>query len=136
MNYVSLAAHGMSAISLFGDVVGVRLVAASVAGSLIATLGIVAVSVMRIVTGRAIPGWAIYSIGTLAIVLVQLIAATASFTFTILSNRTNLSFVPLRDYELFVAEAYDVYSGSLPTAAENLQAYSPEKARRAGAGTD
>ena len=136
MNYVSLAAHGMSAISLFGDVVGVRLVAASVAGSLIATLGIVAVSVMRIVTGRAIPGWAIYSIGTLAIVLVQLIAATASFTFTILSNRTNLSFVPLRDYELFVAEAYDVYGASLPTAAENLQAYSPEKARRAGAGTD
>jgi polyisoprenyl-phosphate glycosyltransferase len=136
MNYVSLAAHGMSAISLFGDVVGVRLLATSVAGSVILALGILAVNAIRIFTGRPIPGWAIFSMGTLAIILVQLITVAASFTFTILSNRSNLSFVPLRDYEFFVAEAEDVYNAPVSIPAEDLDAYPPERARRAGAGID
>jgi bacteriorhodopsin len=110
MNFVSLTAHGMSAISVFGDVVGVRLLIASMAASLLAALGIVAVSAIPALTGRAIPGWATYSIGTLAIILIQFITMATSFTFTMLSNRINLSFVPLRDYEMFVAETQDIYS--------------------------
>jgi len=109
MNFVSLTAHGMSAISVFGDVIGVRLLIASLAGSLLAALGIFAVTAIRIFTDRAIPGWASYSIGTLTIIIIQLITMASSFTFTMLSNRINLSFVPLRDYELFVAEAQDIY---------------------------
>jgi hypothetical protein len=54
-------------MSVFGDIVGVRLLIASVAGSLIAALGILAVAWIRIFTDRAIPGWARYSIGTFAI---------------------------------------------------------------------
>ena len=61
-------------------------------------------------TDRAIPGWATYETGTLAIILNQLIAIATSFTFFMLSNRTNLGFVPLRDYSLFVEEAVDIYS--------------------------
>ena len=110
MNFVSLTAHGMSAISVFGDVVGVRLLIASMAGSILAALGILAVAAIRIFTDRAIPGWASASIGTLAIIIIQFITIATSFTFTMLSNRINLSFVPLRDYELFVAEVRDVYS--------------------------
>ena len=109
MNFVSLIAHGMSAISVFGDVVGVRLLIASIAGSLTAALGILAVTAIRIFTDRAIPGWATYSIGALAIILIQFITMAISFTFTMLSNRINLSFVPLRDYELFVSEPQDIY---------------------------
>ncbi|MGO9255922.1 MAG: glycosyltransferase [Bryobacteraceae bacterium] len=109
MNFVSLTAHGMSAISVFGDVVGVRLLIASMAGSLMAALGILAVIAIRIFTDRAIPGWATYSIGTLAIILLQLITMATSFTFTMLSGRMNFSFVPLRDYELFVAESREIY---------------------------
>ena len=45
---------------------------------------------------------ATYSIGALTIILIQFITLGLSFTFTFLSNRINLSFVPLRDYELFV----------------------------------
>ena len=137
MNYVSLAAHGMSAISLFGDVVGVRLLAASVGGSVVAALAILTANAIRISTGRPIPPWAMYSMAMLAIVLVQLITVATSFTFTILSNRSNVSFVPLRDYEFFVAEAEDVYRGaSVAIPAEDVEAYPPEKARRAGAGID
>jgi glycosyltransferase involved in cell wall biosynthesis len=109
MNFVSLAAHGMSAISVFGDVVGVRLLIASMAGALMAALGIIAVTAIRIFTNRAIPGWATYSIGILAVVLLQFITVATTFTFTMLSNRVNLSFVPLRDYQLFVANSLYIY---------------------------
>jgi len=109
MNFVSLAIHGMSAISVFGDVLGVRLLIASMAGSLMAVLGILAVTAIRFFTDRAIPGWATYSFGILAIILIQFITIAAIFTFTMLSNRTNVSFVPLRDYELFVAEFKEIY---------------------------
>ncbi len=109
MNFVSLAAHGMSAISVYGDIVGVRLLFASIAGSLLAVIGILAVVWIRVFTNHAIPGWATYSAGTLVVILIQFVALGLSFTFTFLSNRINLSFVPLRDYELFVAGFQDVY---------------------------
>jgi len=109
MNFVSLTAHGMSAMSVFGDVVGVRLLSVSMAASLIAAGGILAITGIRIFTGQAIPDWAIYLLGTLVIILTQFIVVAASFTFTLLYNRNNLSFVPLRDYDFFVADASDIF---------------------------
>jgi polyisoprenyl-phosphate glycosyltransferase len=104
MNFVTLTAHGMSAISVFGDVVGVRLLMGSIFGSLLAALGIITVILIRLLTDKAVPGWATYAVGTLVIILSQLITIGLSFTFTMLSNRINLGFVPLRDYSLFVAD--------------------------------
>ena len=62
---------------------------------------------IRFLTNWAIPGWATYATGTLAIIMIQLITIATSFTFFVLSNRTNLGFVPLRDYSLFVEEAVE-----------------------------
>ena len=110
MNFVTLAAHRISAISVFGDIVGVRLLIGSMVGSLMAIVGILVVVAVRLFTDRAIPGWATYAAGTLAIILIQFVAVAISFTFTMLSNRTNLSFVPLRDHSLFIGEVATVYS--------------------------
>jgi hypothetical protein len=109
MNFVSLVAHGISAISVFGDTVGVRLLVGSIAGSVVIASGIIAVIVVRLFTNRAIPGWATYTVGTLTVILIQLIMISGTFTFTMLSNRINLNFVPLRDYCFFVAETQTVY---------------------------
>ena len=110
MNFVALVSHGLSAISVFGDIVGVRLLIGSLTGALLAGLGIFAVATVRLFTNWAIPGWATYATGLLAIILVQFIAIATSFTFVVLSNRTNFSFLPLRDYAPFVAETVDLYS--------------------------
>ncbi len=110
MNFVSLVSHGLSAVSVFGDIVGVRLLIVSLAGSFLACLGIVLVGTIRVFTSLAIPGWATYATGALAIIAIQLITIAASFTFFILFNRTNLGFVPLRDYSLFVEEVVDIYT--------------------------
>ena len=109
MNFVALVSHGLSAISVFGDIVGVRLLIASLTGSVLAGIGIAVVAMIRFVTDRAIPGWATYATGTLAIIAIQLIAIAASFTFFILSGRTNLGFVPLRDGAVFMEEVVVIY---------------------------
>ena len=110
MNFVALVSHGLSAISVFGDIVGVRLLIGSLAGSLLAGLGMLVVAAFRIFTNWAIPGWATYAIGTLAIIAIQLISIATSFTFFVLSNRANVGFVPLRDCSLFMDEVVDIYS--------------------------
>jgi glycosyltransferase involved in cell wall biosynthesis len=109
MNVVSLTTHGMSAISVFGDVVGVRLLIASMAGAAMAFVGIVTVIWIRVFTRLAIPGWATYGAGALVIILIQFVTIASSFTFTFLSNRINLSFVPLRDCGVLVEGFRDVY---------------------------
>jgi glycosyltransferase involved in cell wall biosynthesis len=109
MNFVALVSHGLSAISVFGDIVGVRLLIGSLVGSLLGVVAIIIVAVIRLFTNRAIPGWATFATGTLAIIVIQLMTIATNFTFLVLSNRTNLGFVPLRDYGLFVEEAADIY---------------------------
>ena len=112
MNFSSLVSHGLSAISVFADIVGVRLLIASLGASVLGGLGILAVVVIRLFTERAIPGWATYTTGFLAIIMIQFITIATSFTFFVLSNRTNLGFVPFRDFPLFIKDAVDIYSGS------------------------
>jgi hypothetical protein len=109
MNFVALVSHGLSAISVFGDIVGVRLLIGSLVGSLLAGLGIAIVISIRFFTNRAVPGWATYASGTLFVILIQLITIATSFTFFVLFTRTNLGFVPFRDYTLFVEELLDIY---------------------------
>lgn len=110
MNFVSLTSHGMSAISVFGDIVGVRLLIGALAGAVLAGAGIVAVAAIRLFTTYAIPGWATYSAGLLLVILFQFLILAATFTFTLLSNRINLTFVPIRDHELFLDGVETVYS--------------------------
>src|SRR5205807_8584761 len=109
MNFVALVSHGLSAISVFGDIVGVRLLIGSIAGSLLATVGILIVLAIRLFTHGAIPGWATYATGTLAIMAIQGVTIATSFTFFVLSNRANLGFVPTRDYLLFIAETTEIF---------------------------
>ena len=109
MNFVSLVAHGLSAIAVFGDVVGVRILIASVMGSILVALAIAAVVAIRLLTDRAIPGWATYAAGMLGILFMQLLSLAVGFTFFILSSRMNLGFLPMRDYSFFVAETVDIY---------------------------
>ena len=109
MNFSSLVSHGLSAISVFADVVGARLLTACLCTSAISGLGILAVIAIRIFTNRAVPGWATYATGVLTIIMIQFITMAASFTFFVLSNRTNLGFVPFRDFSLFIKDADVVF---------------------------
>lgn len=109
MNFASLVSHGLSAIAVFGDVVGVRFLIASLVGALLGGLAMIAVVIIRFCTNLAIPGWTTYAVGTLLVIVIQLIAIATTFSFFMLSNRTNLGFVPLRDYPLFLDKIVRIY---------------------------
>jgi hypothetical protein len=102
MNFVSLVTHGLSAISVFAETAGVRILFASTALGAV-TMGLIAaVFVLRVATDLAIPGWATYATGLLLLLLAQCAIASFLAVLFILTSRNSLSFLPLRDYGHFV----------------------------------
>jgi glycosyltransferase involved in cell wall biosynthesis len=102
MNFVSLVVHGLSAISVYSDVVGVRLLVMSALMALVTLSGIVAAVIVRLTTNWAVPGWASYTVGILVVLLVQAMMAAFVFSFMILGSRHGSSFLPRRDYSYFI----------------------------------
>lgn len=102
MNLVSLITHGLSSIAVYGDIVGTRLILATVLLLAIVLICIVAVIIIRFFTIWAIPGWATYSAGLLVVFLFQLILIGTVFSMMILSSRSEPNFIPVRDYSFFV----------------------------------
>jgi hypothetical protein len=102
MNFVNLVVHGLSAISVYSDVVGVRLLLSSLVLILV-TVGLLAVTVgIRLLTDWAIPGWATTAFGLLVVVLVQAIMSSVVFSSLVLASRNQLTCVPLREHAFFI----------------------------------
>ncbi|MBV8133106.1 MAG: glycosyltransferase [Alphaproteobacteria bacterium] len=102
MDLASLVVHGLSAMSVHTDMIFVRvLLAASVIAS-VASLGIIAVTVIRIVTDLAIPGWATTAVGDLLIILVQTLVIVVAASLTMLAGRSSRPIVPIVDSQRFV----------------------------------
>jgi hypothetical protein len=109
MNFVNLVIHGLSAISVYGDTIGVRLLMATALLISLTLTGLGCVGGVRAMTDLAIPGWATFTAGILLIVLLQAIMFTFGFCFIILSGRQAASFLPLRDYAYYVYSVKLVY---------------------------
>ena len=109
MNFVALVIHGLSAMSVFSDVVGVRVGIAAALLAVLSMLGIGSVVAVRLLTNLAAPGWATFTAGTLLVVLLQAIMFAAFFSFVILSGRKAVSFMPCRDYIPFVGAVTNIY---------------------------
>ncbi len=103
MNFVSLVTHGLSAISVFGDVVGVRLLIAALLCSALALVSLAGFLALRFLGLLELPDWASLWAAIALVLCLQLGAAAFVCTFFVLSSRNNLSFVPVRDYKFFVS---------------------------------
>jgi hypothetical protein len=109
MRYVDLVVHGLSAISVYSDVVGVRLligllILVAMVVSMIATT-----VAIRMFTPLAIPGWATNVVGVSVVLLFQAALFAGFLSFLILSGRQASSFLPLRDYSYFVLGIHSLY---------------------------
>lgn len=103
MDIASLVTHGLRAISVFGETVGVRISMALGALGALGMLGLVIVLVIRLGTDLSIPGWATNATGILLIMCLNFLMLTAiSLTF-ILGARSNTEFIPARDWEIFLS---------------------------------
>jgi polyisoprenyl-phosphate glycosyltransferase len=103
MDLVSLIVHGLSAMSVHSDTIFVRVLPAAglIAGG--AVLGILGVSIIRIATDLAIPGWATTAVGDLLIILFQTLVIMVAASLTMLAGRSNRPIIPIVDCRPFVA---------------------------------
>jgi hypothetical protein len=103
MNFVALVAHGMSAVAVFADRVGVRLLIGSLVG-LGLTLGTLTFVVVKwLVTAQAASGQLLTVIAVALVLFVQTLAAASLFVLQVLFARGTSTFIPVRDYPFFVA---------------------------------
>jgi len=104
MNLVSLVVHGLSAMSVFSDRIGVRLlISAGLLGGLAGCLLFVLLGV-REFTDVTIAPWAISTALILCALVPLLMLLSFVFVFVILAGRESSTVLPIRDYVYFVQE--------------------------------
>lgn len=102
MNFTSLVIHGLSAVSVHSEVVGVRLLAATLGLTAVSVLLVAIVVAVRLFTELAVPGWATYVTAFLVVILLQSVTLSFFFSFIVLGARENATFLPERDYHYFI----------------------------------
>jgi hypothetical protein len=109
MSFVALVAHGLSAISVYGDTVGVRLLSltGALAALILVALGVVGLA--RLGLGLAIPSWAGAALALLGFLLVSLVLALGMIVLFLLQARERYSFLPLRDYRHYLLPARKIH---------------------------
>jgi hypothetical protein len=109
MNFVSLVIHGLSALSVHGEVIGVRLVVATLLAILLVTGMLVGLLGAGLSTEAEFPAWTMVLAGITVVLLSQAVVLAIVFVFVILQARINANFLPLRDYSYFVGRAEGVF---------------------------
>ncbi len=112
MNFVALVSHGLGAMSVFADRIGVRALIVSLALTSVLVAGLLAVVAIRWFTLLAIPGWATSAAGILAVLVTQSLLLALFFAFIIHLGRAGGSFLPARDYSWYIDRVYLAWSGA------------------------
>lgn len=101
MNFVSLVAHGLSAMSVYSETIGARV--------LTVTLGLIALFAVMAAArlawwlgGWSWPGWLGFSPGAAFLAAAQAMTFGLIFVFVVLKGRQGSTFIPIRDYRYFV----------------------------------
>lgn len=110
MGFIGLVIHGLSAMSVFGDTVGVRLLILCGALGLVTIVLAVTAVMVKLGTSLAIPGWATYATGLLLLLLSQLVVLSLIFTFVALYSRGQSSFVPIRDGAIYIGRVRTLFT--------------------------
>jgi uncharacterized membrane protein YhaH (DUF805 family) len=97
MNFTALMLHGMSAISVYADLVAVRIVVAMVAVAGLALAGITAVVAVRLFTDLTIPGWASNVVVSLMTMLMESVVFATIAAFMLLNARSAKPVIPALD---------------------------------------
>jgi hypothetical protein len=110
MNFISLVVHGLSAISVYSEVVGVRLLVISLVMIGLIVAGLVTTIGVRVATDLAIPGWATSAAGLLMVLLLQAVMLMFVLSFVVLGGRQGPSFLPRRDARYYVRDLHTMAS--------------------------
>ncbi len=115
MNLVSLVTHGLSAISVFSDVVSVRLLIGTVLAAAAIAAWLSFVVLAQVASATLFTEFSTQTISMLLVILVQVVMFLLVLTFLVLASRKNASTVVARDYAVFVDELVPLYPGGSQT---------------------
>ena len=103
MNLTSLIIHGLSGISVYAETTFVRLLVLTLSLFGLSGAVIASVLILRLFYPQyATPGWATTVSFGLAIILIQTLSVTLSFTLLLLHSRVQRLILPLADYKCYV----------------------------------
>jgi hypothetical protein len=105
MNFSSLAIHGISAISVYTDVLFLRIIMAMSIFAGLVLMGIAVAVFIKIFTDLAAPGWASIVVGSLMMLLLQSLLFAGFALFQLMGFRNLKVFVPALDAMAFIAES-------------------------------
>jgi glycosyltransferase involved in cell wall biosynthesis len=102
MRFSNLVAHGLSAIAVFGEVVGARLIIFFSGVTLIAFSLLGMLLGIRLLTAHAIPGWTLIAVCLLLLFGMQALLSILVLALIVLGDRSQARVIPLRDAEWFI----------------------------------
>jgi hypothetical protein len=109
MNFYNLILHGLGAITVHSDIVGVR---SLIAVSVLLTscfAGIAALVYLRFFTDVPVPAWTSAVVMVLTLIGLQFLSSAIIFSFLTLAGRSPIALNPARNYQGFVKRAFRVH---------------------------
>lgn len=104
MTVQSLVLHGMSALSVYTDVILIRIMFATLALAGLAGLAIMVILGLYLLTDWVVRGWTSILAGVMLVILIQVLAASLAASFLLLSNRSTISRIPMHELPIFVRD--------------------------------
>ncbi len=104
MTVQSLVLHGMSALSVYTDVILIRVMFATLGLAALAGLAIVVILGLYLFTDWVVRGWTSILAGVMFAILIQVLAASLAASFLLLSNRSTIGRIPLHELPMFVRD--------------------------------
>lgn len=111
MNFISLVIHGLSAISVYVEILTVRLMLLALSVILIGVLGFLVLLYIRYFTVLAIPGWATNVAIGIIVMMFQAVLLLALLTFLSLNYRSSKLFIPAKDYQDYLLNLEKIHAG-------------------------
>ena len=103
MTLSALFIHGFSAISVYMDLMAIRIIIFSFSTIAISIFMIIFVVLTKIFTNQAIPGWASFTTLILLNLLFQALMISFLMLFIFLSKRTTKNIIPINEYKLYLS---------------------------------
>jgi len=102
MSFVDLVVHGLSALFANQEVVGTRVLIMIFLSWLLLMVLVAAGVIVKLFTSLVIPGWAGVAAAFLIVLASQAAIAAFVLVFSTTMNRSQLGFLPIRDYSYFI----------------------------------
>jgi len=109
MNFTMLIIHGLSAISVYIEILTVRLMLFALLVILIGIIGFVVLLYIKYLTPLAIPGWATSVAIGIVLIMFQAIFLLSMLAFFSLNYRSSKLFIPAKDFQDYLLDLEQIY---------------------------